>query len=205
MPDNEWPDSRLPDLHRQADEFIDYGERAVHWIAAYLRAPERYPVLSRVQPGEIKAQLPALRPPRPKDGRHSRRLRHHPDARHHALEPSRFHGLFRQQRLGARRRGRNAERRAQRERHAVAHVARRHRTGRGRARLAGADARPAGRPARRDYRHGVDFQPARHLRRPRSHSRPGHTTEGLGRTRRMCRACACTARSRRTPPSSGRP
>jgi aromatic-L-amino-acid decarboxylase len=59
------PDSELPDLQAQADDFVHYGERAVHWIAEYLRDPERYPVLSQVRPGEIKAQFPTHPPAAP--------------------------------------------------------------------------------------------------------------------------------------------
>ena len=65
MPSSEQPDSSLPDLRQQADDFAVYGERATQWIAAYLRDPERYPVLSPVRPGEIKARLPAHPPAAP--------------------------------------------------------------------------------------------------------------------------------------------
>lgn len=44
------------------DEFRRYGKELVDWIADYLEHPARYPVLSRVQPGEIKSQLPAAPP-----------------------------------------------------------------------------------------------------------------------------------------------
>ena len=36
--------------------------RIADWIAEYLAAPERYPVLSRVRPGEIRSALPAAAP-----------------------------------------------------------------------------------------------------------------------------------------------
>jgi len=49
------------DLSR--DELVEQGRAVVDWIAEYLDHPERYPVLSRVRPGEIRASLPAS-PPR---------------------------------------------------------------------------------------------------------------------------------------------
>ena len=48
-----------------ADSFRRYGYRVVDWIADYLAHSERYPVLSRVAPGAIKAQLPAHPPAEP--------------------------------------------------------------------------------------------------------------------------------------------
>jgi aromatic-L-amino-acid/L-tryptophan decarboxylase len=41
-----------------AEAFRREGYRLVDWIAAYFEHPERYPVLSRVKPGEIRAALP---------------------------------------------------------------------------------------------------------------------------------------------------
>lgn len=40
------------------DEFRRHGRDLVDWIAAYLNQDDRYPVLSRSRPGEIRAQLP---------------------------------------------------------------------------------------------------------------------------------------------------
>jgi aromatic-L-amino-acid decarboxylase len=54
-----WQDGALD---MPADLFREYGYRVVDWIAEYLDHPERYPVLSRVRPGDISAQLPD-RPP----------------------------------------------------------------------------------------------------------------------------------------------
>jgi aromatic-L-amino-acid/L-tryptophan decarboxylase len=48
-----------------ADSFRRYGYQVVDWIADYLAHGERYPVLSRVAPGAIKAQLPAHPPADP--------------------------------------------------------------------------------------------------------------------------------------------
>jgi aromatic-L-amino-acid/L-tryptophan decarboxylase len=47
------------------DDFRRYGHRIVDWIAEYLAHPERHPVLSMVQPGQILAQLPTLGPEQP--------------------------------------------------------------------------------------------------------------------------------------------
>jgi aromatic-L-amino-acid/L-tryptophan decarboxylase len=48
-----------------AAAFRRHGHELVDWIAEYLEHPERYPVLSRVQPGEIAAALPAQAPEEP--------------------------------------------------------------------------------------------------------------------------------------------
>ncbi|MBI4484566.1 MAG: amino acid decarboxylase, partial [Acidobacteria bacterium] len=42
--------------------FRRHGHELVEWIAAYLEHPEKYPILSRVQPGEIVAALPSSAP-----------------------------------------------------------------------------------------------------------------------------------------------
>ncbi|HEV8628686.1 MAG TPA: pyridoxal-dependent decarboxylase [Thermoanaerobaculia bacterium] len=44
------------------DEFRRHGREVVEWIARYMERVEELPVLSRVQPGEIRAQLPAHPP-----------------------------------------------------------------------------------------------------------------------------------------------
>jgi aromatic-L-amino-acid decarboxylase len=43
--------------------FRDFGHQFVDWVADYLDGSEKYPVLSRVKPGDIKARLP-LDPPK---------------------------------------------------------------------------------------------------------------------------------------------
>jgi aromatic-L-amino-acid/L-tryptophan decarboxylase len=45
-----------------AETFRREGYRVVDWIAGYMASPERYPVMSRVKPGEIRASLPAEPP-----------------------------------------------------------------------------------------------------------------------------------------------
>ncbi len=47
-----------------ADDFRRYGHQIVEWIAEYLSHPERYPVLSKSQPGDLKAALPTAAPER---------------------------------------------------------------------------------------------------------------------------------------------
>jgi aromatic-L-amino-acid decarboxylase len=47
------------------EEFRRQGYRIIDWIAEYLAHPERYPVLSRVRPGEVRDQLPASAPREP--------------------------------------------------------------------------------------------------------------------------------------------
>ena len=43
-------------------EFRREAHRVVDWLADYFEHPERYPVLARVAPGEIRGQLPARAP-----------------------------------------------------------------------------------------------------------------------------------------------
>jgi aromatic-L-amino-acid decarboxylase len=45
-----------------ADEFRTAAHAVVDWIADYLERPGRHPVRSRLQPGEIRSQLPAAPP-----------------------------------------------------------------------------------------------------------------------------------------------
>ena len=44
------------------DEFRRYGRQAVDWIADYLQRVEDLPVMSRVQPGNVRAKLPPKPP-----------------------------------------------------------------------------------------------------------------------------------------------
>jgi aromatic-L-amino-acid decarboxylase len=44
------------------EEFKRAAGRAIDWIASYLEHPEKYPVLARVEPGEVKTALPASAP-----------------------------------------------------------------------------------------------------------------------------------------------
>jgi aromatic-L-amino-acid decarboxylase len=44
------------------DDFRHYGHDVVEWIARYMEHPERYPVLARVKPGDIRNALPEAPP-----------------------------------------------------------------------------------------------------------------------------------------------
>lgn len=48
--------------HMTPSQFREYGRMVVDWIADYYENIEQYPVLSQVQPGEIRAGLPAAPP-----------------------------------------------------------------------------------------------------------------------------------------------
>ncbi len=50
------------DRHMSPEEFRRYGRAVIDWIADYYERVETFPVLSRVQPGEIRARLPAAPP-----------------------------------------------------------------------------------------------------------------------------------------------
>lgn len=52
----EFPHDMDPEAFRRE------AHRVVDWIADYLAHPERYPVLARVKPGDVRAQLPAQAP-----------------------------------------------------------------------------------------------------------------------------------------------
>ncbi len=43
-------------------EFRSTAHRIADWIADYLEQPDRYPVLPRVRPGDIRAALPSSAP-----------------------------------------------------------------------------------------------------------------------------------------------
>jgi aromatic-L-amino-acid decarboxylase len=58
------PDTGLPG-DMTPDEFRRYGHQLIDWIADYLDNSESYPVLSRNQPGDTKAQLPDSPPEQP--------------------------------------------------------------------------------------------------------------------------------------------
>ncbi|HVF91981.1 MAG TPA: pyridoxal-dependent decarboxylase [Blastocatellia bacterium] len=45
-----------------AEEFRRYGYQVIDWIAEYLDHPERYPVLSKSRPGDLKKALPQSAP-----------------------------------------------------------------------------------------------------------------------------------------------
>src|SRR5580692_7690495 len=57
----------MPDeqsFHMTPDEFRQHGHAVVDWIADYYARIESYPVLSRAEPGQVRASLPAKPPAR---------------------------------------------------------------------------------------------------------------------------------------------
>jgi aromatic-L-amino-acid decarboxylase len=44
--------------HMTPDEFRRYGRAVVDWVAKYMETVESFPVMSKVEPGQIRAQLP---------------------------------------------------------------------------------------------------------------------------------------------------
>ena len=53
-----------PQFHMSPEEFRRCGYAVIDWIARYMERVEEYPVLSGVEPGEIRAQLPSAPPER---------------------------------------------------------------------------------------------------------------------------------------------
>ncbi len=51
--------------HMTPDQFREYGRRVVDWIADYFESVESRPVLSQVEPGDIRSKLPASPPAEP--------------------------------------------------------------------------------------------------------------------------------------------
>ena len=47
------------------EEFRKYGHKLIDWITDYLKYPEKYPVMSQVEPGDIKKELPEKAPELP--------------------------------------------------------------------------------------------------------------------------------------------
>jgi len=54
--------SESKSFHMSPEEFRRQGHAAVDWIADYQSRVENFPVLSRVQPGEVRAKLPPAAP-----------------------------------------------------------------------------------------------------------------------------------------------
>jgi len=50
------------DFHMSSAEFREWGHQLIDWIADYRDGIEQYPVLSTVEPGSVRAQLPASPP-----------------------------------------------------------------------------------------------------------------------------------------------
>ena len=58
--DDENPENNPGDM--SVEEFRRHGYQVIDWIAEYLSNPDRFPVLSQVEPGQIKAALPVNAP-----------------------------------------------------------------------------------------------------------------------------------------------
>jgi aromatic-L-amino-acid/L-tryptophan decarboxylase len=54
-------------FHMSPDEFRRHGHAAVDWVADYYSRIESFPVLSRVEPGQVRASLPATPPAKGED------------------------------------------------------------------------------------------------------------------------------------------
>jgi aromatic-L-amino-acid/L-tryptophan decarboxylase len=57
--------ARVPLGDLDPETFRRYGHDVVDWIAGFLEAPERYPVLARVKPGDVRNALPSTAPDGP--------------------------------------------------------------------------------------------------------------------------------------------
>jgi aromatic-L-amino-acid decarboxylase len=52
----------MNDYHMTPDEFRTHGRQVIDWIADYLERVEELPVMSQVEPGDIRAKLPSHPP-----------------------------------------------------------------------------------------------------------------------------------------------
>ncbi len=52
----------MQNYHMSPEQFRKEGKKVIDWIAGYYENIEKYPVLSQVEPGEIKASLPESAP-----------------------------------------------------------------------------------------------------------------------------------------------
>ena len=62
MAAHEDPAHAVPPGDMPPDELARYGREAIEWAAEYFRDVERYPVLPRLEPGDVAAALPAEPP-----------------------------------------------------------------------------------------------------------------------------------------------
>ncbi|MEN8235123.1 MAG: aminotransferase class I/II-fold pyridoxal phosphate-dependent enzyme [Actinomycetota bacterium] len=54
-----------PSYHMSPDEFRQYGHEVIDWVADYLETVGDRPIVADVEPGEIRAKLPASAPEQP--------------------------------------------------------------------------------------------------------------------------------------------
>src|SRR5258706_10157812 len=62
MPDSDSPEKAPPTGDMSAAEFRRFGHEIVDWIANYFEHIEGLPVLAQIEPGDLKAELPAAPP-----------------------------------------------------------------------------------------------------------------------------------------------
>ena len=185
------------------------GHELVDWIAGYLEEAERYPVLSRVKPGEgPRRPAPGRARRRRAVERHPRRRRAHRRPRPDPLEPPRVLRVLRDKRQRPRHPRRLPERRVQRPGHAVAHLAGGDRARRGGPGLAAAPARAAGRLRGGHLRHRLDLDPARAGRGPagggrRARARPRRPPRPPGAAHLLLRARPLVGRQGGDDPGAG--
>ena len=193
-------------------EFLDDGRAALEWVEAYLDRVGELPVLAQVEPGDIRARLPASPPEQGEP--FSAVLRDLDEVllpgMTHWQHP-RFFAYFADSRLAPGDPRRDARRRAQPGRVPVAHVAGLDRARGPGVRLGRAAARPAGGLARPHRGRGLDLDDGRDDRRA---PRDGAQRRGRLRARalgaRQGRAhardgAAQGARRRRVPDARRRP
>ncbi|MGB5532246.1 MAG: aspartate aminotransferase family protein, partial [Acidimicrobiia bacterium] len=59
------PETAARSYHMTPGEFRRYGHELVEWVANYLETVSERPVISTVEPGSIRAKLPAAAPEQP--------------------------------------------------------------------------------------------------------------------------------------------
>jgi aromatic-L-amino-acid decarboxylase len=64
MPPGDAPEAVFEELAMKNEDFRRAGHQFVDWIADYFENVEKYPICSRVEPGDIRALVPAVPPAR---------------------------------------------------------------------------------------------------------------------------------------------
>lgn len=57
--------SELSNYHMSSEQFREYGYALVDWVSSYYESVEKFPVLSKVEPGDVRRLLPAEPPQKP--------------------------------------------------------------------------------------------------------------------------------------------
>ena len=173
-----------------SDSFREDGALAVDWVASYLERVRDLPVLSQVEPGAIRAALPASPPDEPESVRRgARRSRPGAHARADALAAPALVRVLRDHRLGALDPRGDPDRRPEPARDPLAHLA------------CAAGAR--GGDPRRGSRSCSACPPAS-AARSRTRRRRARSSRSQSRARRRPIGVSCCAPSRRTRPSPRR-